>query len=286
MSLFQREEVQFKPQTRDPRLAGTETEGYAFNFIGLDLHGHGDTVGRENWEYADNARDVVDAMKSLGVDKFFVFGTSNGGLAAQELAIRYPDNIRGIILCGTTSRKFGEPAESSFRQYLVPRWMSSIPPPDLEVMNACQSSLGVAPKAADKPGSTFGDRKPVQDDGERTAESAVGLEVLSGIVDSYRTHTGEARVSRPIEIMLNWPGCESRLGSLKVPVLILHGKDDPSIHFERAEQTFSLLPEHKLNRIVGLDGKGAHLINVVAEVAVEVNAATRDWLNDCIAAGL
>lgn len=161
----------------------------------------------------------------------------SGGLTAQELAIRYPEHVRGIgmsfsqalvgyakvllVLCGSTAYPFGEPAASAFRQFLIPRWMATVPPPDLEVFNACHSSLGVAPKTADKPGSVFGDRVPVQDDGERTAESAVGLELLSRIVDNYRTHTGEVRVSRTIETMLNWPGSEPRLGDLKAPMLIL-----------------------------------------------------------------
>ncbi|KAF8595519.1 alpha/beta-hydrolase [Ceratobasidium sp. AG-I] len=285
-ALFQKAEVQFEPQIRDARLAGTKDEGYTFNFVGVDAHGHGNTTGRDTWEYADNAKDVLDALKSLGVDKFFAFGTSNGGLTAQELAIRYPENVRGLILCGSTAYPFGEPSESAFRQYLVPRWMATVPPPDLEVFNACHSSLGVAPKTADKPGSVFGDRATMQDNGERTAESAVGLELLSRIVDNYRTHTGEERVSRPIEILLNWPGSESRLSDLKAPVLILHGADDPSIPVERAEKLFPLLPKHELNRLVKLDGKGAHLINVVAEVAIETNAATRKWLDDCIEAGL
>lgn len=65
-----------------------------------------------------------------------------------------------------------------------------------------------------------------------------------------------------------------------------HGANDPSISVDNAKKLFPLLPKYELNRLVILDGKGAHLINVVAEVAVETNAATRKWLDDCIAAGL
>jgi hypothetical protein len=100
--------------------------------------------------------------------------------------------------------------------------MSSIPPPDIAVMAACVTSLGAPAKPADKPGSVFGDRRPVQhDEGERTAESAVGLELLCRIVDNWRTHTGQDKCVKLVETMLNWEGCESRLGGLKVPVLIL-----------------------------------------------------------------
>lgn len=61
-ALFQKAEIQFEPQLRDTRLAGDGAEGFAFNFVGIDVHGHGDTTGRDTWDYEDNARDVVTAM--------------------------------------------------------------------------------------------------------------------------------------------------------------------------------------------------------------------------------
>lgn len=64
-ALFQRAEIQFEPQIRDARLARTEAEEYAFNFVGIDVHGHGDTTGRKSWDYADNAKDVVTVMVYL-----------------------------------------------------------------------------------------------------------------------------------------------------------------------------------------------------------------------------
>lgn len=285
-ALFQKAEIQFEPQLRDTRLAGDGAEGFAFNFVGIDVHGHGDTTGRDTWDYEDNARDVVTAMKYLGVDKFFVFGTSNGGLTTQELVIRYPESVRGVALCGTTARAFGEDLSARFREFFVPRWMSSVPPPDVALIGSCTTTLGAPAKPVQKPGSVFGDRSHMQLCGGRTAESVVGLDLLSRIVDNWRTHIGEARVVRPVEAMLNWPGCESRLAGVRVPVLILHGMDDPTLPLERGEEILSLLPEHKLTRLVKSDGQGAHLINIPADVALDVNAATRDWLNECIEAGL
>lgn len=61
-ALLQKAEIQFEPQIRDVRLAGSKVEGYAFNFVGIDSHGHGNTSGRDTWDYADNAKDVLDAM--------------------------------------------------------------------------------------------------------------------------------------------------------------------------------------------------------------------------------
>ena len=54
---------------------------------------------------------------------------------------------------------------------------------------------------------------------------------------------------------------------------------------ERSEQIASLLPEHKLTRLIKMDGKGAHLVNVVLDVVPEFNSALSTWLDESIAAG-
>lgn len=64
-ALFQRTDIQYVPQLRDINLTGSDLKGgFRFNFVGIDVHGHGDSVGRANWDYADNSKDVVDAMVS------------------------------------------------------------------------------------------------------------------------------------------------------------------------------------------------------------------------------
>ncbi|KDN40233.1 hypothetical protein RSAG8_08296, partial [Rhizoctonia solani AG-8 WAC10335] len=150
-----------------------------------------------------------------------------------------------------------------------------------------QSTLGAPPKSPEEPGSVFGDRARVEQVGEtRTAETAVGIELLSKIVDNWRTHTGEMKLQKPVDVLLGWEGSEARLGGLIAPVLIIHGEDDTAILFECAEQIHSALPKNTLTRIVKMDGKGAHLINEVAEVAVAMNGVVRGWLDQCIQAGL
>lgn len=125
------------------------------------------------------------------------------------------------VLCGTTARAFGEGLNARFREFFIPRWMSSVPPPDVALKGSCETTLGAPAKPINKPGSVFGDRSHMQFCSDRTAESAVGLDLLSRIVDNWRTHSGNARVIRPVETMLGWPGCESRLKDVRAPVLVL-----------------------------------------------------------------
>src|SRR3954451_19786185 len=48
------------------------------------------------------AGDAVGVLDALGIESAHVYGISYGGMVAQEMAIRFPDRVRGLILGGTT----------------------------------------------------------------------------------------------------------------------------------------------------------------------------------------
>ncbi|MBR5534431.1 MAG: alpha/beta fold hydrolase [Ruminiclostridium sp.] len=52
----------------------------------------------------DLANDLAAAMDHLGITKACVFGVSQGGMIAQELAIQRPDLVRKMVLAVTASR--------------------------------------------------------------------------------------------------------------------------------------------------------------------------------------
>jgi pimeloyl-ACP methyl ester carboxylesterase len=51
---------------------------------------------------AELAADAAGLLQAIGVESAHAYGLSMGGMIAQELAIRFPERVRGLVLGGTT----------------------------------------------------------------------------------------------------------------------------------------------------------------------------------------
>ena len=86
----------------DPKL----TNGFAAEreVILFDNAGVGSSTGETPSTVAAMSKDCVDFFRALDIKRFDVVGFSLGGMIAQQLAFKYPEMIRRMILLGTGPR--------------------------------------------------------------------------------------------------------------------------------------------------------------------------------------
>jgi pimeloyl-ACP methyl ester carboxylesterase len=74
-----------------------------FDTILFDNRGIGETDAPPGpYTAAEMAGDAVQVLDEAGVERAHVVGTSLGGMVAQELALRYPERVDGLVLAATT----------------------------------------------------------------------------------------------------------------------------------------------------------------------------------------
>ena len=59
----------------------------------------------EGFTTADMADDISDIMDALDLGAAHIFGVSQGGMIAQQLAIRHPEKVKSLVLAVTASRR-------------------------------------------------------------------------------------------------------------------------------------------------------------------------------------
>ncbi|CAF3505868.1 unnamed protein product [Rotaria sp. Silwood1] len=100
-----------------------------YTLISIDAHGHGETTGRdEKFTFWDTASDSLQLLTKLGLDQFYVLGTTQGGYDPALNCLFNRDatddkldeiNIPALVLHGADDRMF--PAQDA------KEWSSKLP---------------------------------------------------------------------------------------------------------------------------------------------------------------
>ena len=175
----------------------------------------------------DLAADVAGLIEALGMQSAHLVGMSLGGMIVQVAAIEHPERVRSLVSIASTT---GDP---------------SVGAPKAEVLAA------LAP-----PGTTR----------EEVIEHAVAL---SGVIGSpgferdehwLRRRAGRAfdrsydpdGVSRQAATAFTAGDRTQRLGTVRVPTLVVHGSADPLVDVSGGRATAAAIPGAELLVIEGL----------------------------------
>lgn len=187
-----------------------------FGYLYSDIKGKGTPK--------EQAEAYLELINRKGIDKVFLLATSAGGTVAFRFALDYPERTKGLILF-SSSLPYSEKPEK-YPEYAGPPQFLCYDYAMFLISPLFQSIMGM-----DK--STIYGMLPI-----RERKKGVAIDAAITNIDMARNYD------------------EYRIEDLKVPILILHSKDDKLASFESAKSVLHRFPRYQL---VSFD-KGGHLM--------------------------
>lgn len=184
------------------------------------------------------AADAAAVLSAAGVDCAHVLGFSMGGFIAQEFALLYAERVRSLILAATScGGRAGVRAAP-------------------EVLTALEA------KGVKTPEEAFWLVAPYN-----YAPSTPRALIEEDLAVTLRTPIRRSNYMAQFQAIISWPGSDSRLSSLAMPTLIIHGDSDELIPTENGRILARAIPNAKL---VLLPGASHRFMTDQPEAASEV----------------
>ncbi|QCC57570.1 alpha/beta hydrolase [Natrinema thermotolerans] len=218
-----------------------------YRAVAYDLRARTDRYapGYDLWDLADDCDALLDG---IGEDSAVIAGMSMGGFMGLRFALEYPERVDGLILIDSMATPHPEDERAEY-EALVEPYEDTLEPMPREIAEGSTAELF----------------------GETTHEETP--ELVEAWVDRWATYPGRA-----VHYELNsWLGREDvtdRLSEIDVPVLIVHGEEDPSIAPAQAEPMLEELPDAEMELIP----EAGHTSNL--EGPDETNEAIRSFLDE------
>lgn len=193
-----------------------------YRAVAYDLRARTDRY-EPGYDLADLVEDCDALLDGLGEERAVLAGMSMGGFMALRFALAYPERVDGLILIDSIAAPHDPTEQETYGQLVDPLEGSHDPVPR-------SLAEGVT-------GYLFG---------ETTRADNPGL--VERWVDRWATYPGGA-VYNELHSWLDRPDVTDRLEEIDVPVLIVHGEEDPSIDPSRAEPMLESLPDARMEVI-------------------------------------
>ncbi|WP_226006321.1 alpha/beta fold hydrolase [Natrinema salinisoli] len=202
-----------------PQLEALKDE---YRAIAYDLRARTDRYA-PGYDLRDLADDCDALLDGIGEDSAVIAGMSMGGFMGLRFALEYPERVDGLVLIDSMAAPHTAEEQEVYGELVEPlEGSTDSNPRDL--------AEGVT-------GYLFG---------ETTREE--NPELVEAWVDRWATYPGAA-VYNELHSWLDRPDVTDRLSEIDVPVLIVHGEEDPSIDPSRAEPMLDELPDAEMELI-------------------------------------
>jgi class 3 adenylate cyclase/pimeloyl-ACP methyl ester carboxylesterase len=170
--------------------------------------------------FVDRVSDVLAVMDAAGSSSATLFGISEGGAMSVLLAAGHPERVDGLVLFGSYAKKERAATDQDQLDALVSR---------------IQEQWGT--------GSVFLER----------SESLAGDPNMARLLGLYERHSASPRAAAAIVRMGSTIDVTEHLSSVRMPTLVLHRTDDPSVSPSGSEALAAGIPHARLVRLPGAD---------------------------------
>ena len=190
-------------------------------------------VGLSTWMDAaytlnDMAADAAGLLDAIGIPAAHVVGTSMGGFIAQLVALNHPDRVLTLtsIMSGPNGEDEVPPTDEGREVLLVP------------APKTRQERIQVGVWAKRR---LLGSADPYDDEYERAR-------VTAAVDRAYHP----AGFARQLGAIVAAPSRLCRLSSLRVPALVVHGRDDILVPVDNGRKVAAAIPGARLMEIEGM----------------------------------
>lgn len=185
----------------------------------------------EKYTLADMANDGIAVLDAAGVKKAHLAGVSMGGMIVQRIALDHPDRVLSMTSIMSTTG-----AADAFKSTPEAAAVLNVPPPDPKA----DFEAYVADRMANT--RTIGSPAYPWTDDENRAR----------VIAEYRRAYNPAGVARQMAAVRADGDRTAALGGLRIPVVVLHGADDPLLMKVGGEATAAAIPGAELRIIPGM----------------------------------
>jgi pimeloyl-ACP methyl ester carboxylesterase len=176
----------------------------------------------------DMADDAVGLLDGLGLPSAHVVGASLGGMIAQTIAIRHPQRVRTLTSIMSTT---GEPGVANPTQEAAAALMS----PPAQTREESMERIVEVRHVIGSPGFA----RDEEDIRERTGRA-------------WDRGVNPAGFARQLAAVYASGDRTDALRSLRMPVLVVHGEEDPLIPVSGGRATAAAIPDAELWTIPGM----------------------------------
>ncbi len=186
------------------------------------------TRGRPPYTLSDLADDAVGVLDHLSIERATVVGVSMGGMIAQTLALEHPTRVLALVSIMSTT---GNRLVGWQHPRLVPLLLRS----RAVDRDAYLRQWMAVSRLIGSPGYLVSDEE----------EEAMAMATF----DRGLSPDG---VARQLQAIVAQPDRTSRLGTLAVPTLVIHGLADRMVHVSGGRATAAAIPGAELLLVPGM----------------------------------